>query len=192
MARYVGISYFLAITGAFFTLTYSPLKTIIGGAPKGIFPGKLGELKNGMPVNAMYVQGLTVILIIAFIAFGGDSTSKFFKVITLMTNMAMTLPYIFLALAFIPFKKKQLAGEIESPFTIFKTQASAMTWALIVTFVIGFANVFAIIEPALSSPEGMRQTITMIIGPALFTVVALILYTNYQCKMKKEASSIES
>lgn len=39
VARFVGFSMFLALTGAFFTLTYSPLKTLIEGSPKKLWPG---------------------------------------------------------------------------------------------------------------------------------------------------------
>ena len=37
IARLVGISMFLALTGAFFTLSYTPLKTLIQGSPKQIY-----------------------------------------------------------------------------------------------------------------------------------------------------------
>ena len=71
VARFVGLSMLLALTGAFFTLTYSPLKTLISGAPKEIWPGKIGEIKNGMPINAMCVQAVIVIFIILLVSFGG-------------------------------------------------------------------------------------------------------------------------
>lgn len=184
-ARFVGISMFLSISGAFFTLTYSPLKTLILGAPKEIWPGKLGEIKNGMPVHAMKVQAAIVVVIIAIVSFGGSSASEFFKILTLMTNVAMTVPYMFLSLAFIGFKKKQLAGEIESSFMIYKTQKSATIFSIVVTVVIGFANVFTIIEPVISSPNGMSQTLVMLLGPVMFSLVAYILYSLYERKHKK-------
>jgi amino acid transporter len=37
-ARITGLSMFLAYTGAFFTLIYSPLKAIIQGTPKALWP----------------------------------------------------------------------------------------------------------------------------------------------------------
>lgn len=37
-ARITGLSMFLAYTGAFFTLSYSPLKAIIQGTPKRCGP----------------------------------------------------------------------------------------------------------------------------------------------------------
>lgn len=184
VARLVGISMFLALTGAFFTLTYSPLKTLIQGSPKEIWPGKLGEIKNGMPINAMKVQALIVIVIIAIVSFGGKSASSFFNILSLMTNVAMTVPYMFLSLAFIKFKKKQLDGEIESPFMIYKTQKSATIFAIIVTFVVGFANIFTIIQPVIKSVNEISNTIAMIAGPIIFSLIAYILYARYEKKEK--------
>lgn len=184
IARLVGISMFLALTGAFFTLTYSPLKTLIQGSPKEIWPGKLGEIKNGMPINAMKVQALIVIVIIAIVSFGGKSASSFFNILSLMTNVAMTVPYMFLSLAFIKFKKKQLGGEIESPFMIYKTQKSATLFAIIVTFVVGFANIFTIIQPVIKSANEISNTIAMIAGPIIFSLIAYILYARYEKKEK--------
>ena len=41
MARFVGLSMVLALSGAFFTLAYAPLKQIIEGTPKELWPGKM-------------------------------------------------------------------------------------------------------------------------------------------------------
>lgn len=189
-ARFVGLSMFLALTGAFFTLTYSPLKTLIQGAPKEIWPGKLGELKNGMPVNAMKLQAAIVVFIIALVSFGGESASEFFTILTLMTNVAMTIPYMFLSGAFIKFKKKQLNGELESPFMIYKTQKSATILAVIVTFVVGFANIFTIIQPAIEGgTSGITQTLAMIGGPTVFAIVAYFLYSKYEKNNIKKKDS---
>ncbi|RDY29397.1 glutamate/gamma-aminobutyrate family transporter YjeM [Romboutsia weinsteinii] len=181
-ARFVGLSMFLSLTGAFFTLTYSPLKTIIQGAPKEVWPGKLGELKNGMPINAMKVQAVIVIVMILIVSFGGENAADFFAILTLMTNVAMTIPYMFLSAAFPAFKKKQLNGKVDKAFVVYKSYGVAMFAAVVVTVVIGFANVFTIIEPALSSPEGITKTITMIAGPLLFSVIGFVLFTIYEMK----------
>lgn len=191
VARFVGLSMFLALTGAFFTLTYSPLKTLIQGAPKGIWPGKLGELKNGMPVNAMKLQAAIVVVIIAFVSFGGNNASQFFKILTLMTNVAMTVPYMFLAFAFASFKKKQLAGEIDRPFMVYKSVGAARAFSLTVVFIIGFANVFTVIEPVISGhPDGFTQMITMLLGPIIFGLIANALYSSYSKKQKKNKSNV--
>ena len=180
VARFVGISMFLAFTGAFFTLTYSPLKTLIEGAPKEIWPGKLGEIKDGMPINAMKIQASIVIAIILVIAFGGKGASEIFTLLVLMTNVAMTIPYVFLSSAFPSFKKKQLDGYIEKPFVIYKSYGISILASIIVSIVVGFANVFTIIEPALNGQ--MHKTVTMILGPVIFSIIGFVLYYLYEKK----------
>ena len=182
VARFVGLSMFLTLTGAFFTLTYSPLKQLIEGTPKELWPGKMGEIKDGMPINAMWIQCIIVIVMIVLVAFGGDAAAAFFTKLVLMTNVAMTLPYMFLSLAFPKFKKNK---DIEKPFEVYKTHKSAMIATVIVTFTVGFANFFTIIEPA--TRGDISSTIWMIAGPLFFSIVAIIMHNNYEKKIKKTA-----
>ncbi|MPM55064.1 Inner membrane transporter YjeM [bioreactor metagenome] len=177
VARFVGLSMLLALTGAFFTLSYAPLKQLIEGSPKELWPGKMAEVKDGMPVNAMWVQAAIVIVMIISVSFGGDAVSKFFEILVAMTNVAMTIPYMFLSAAFIAFKKKQ---HIEKPFEVFKTEGIATIAAVIVTFTVGFANFFSIIEPAMNGD--IKTTIYSIAGPIVFAVIAVVMYSNYDRK----------
>jgi len=181
MARVVGGSMFLCLTGAFFTLCYAPLKQIIEGTPAKLWPGKMAEVKNGMPINAMWIQCYVVVGFILLITFGGEGASKFFNKLVIMTNVAMTLPYMFLAGAFAPFKKKT---HIAKPFEVFKTYNSALIASIVVTFTVGFANVFTIIEPAMNGD--MDSTIWSIAGPLFFAIVALVMYSNYEKKVAVE------
>jgi len=179
MARFVGLSMVLALTGAFFTLAYAPLKQIIEGTPKGLWPGKMSEVDDGMPVNAMWVQCIVVIAFILLVSFGGDAASVFFNKLVLMTNVAMTLPYMFISGAFYAFKKNQ---DIQKPFEMFKSKGSALLWTVVVTFTVGFANFFTIIQPAMEGD--LSSTIWSIAGPLFFAIVALLMFWNYERKMK--------
>lgn len=181
VARFVGLSMFLALTGAFFTLIYSPLKQLIEGTPKELWPRKFTELKNGMPVYAMCIQAGIVIVLILIISFGGDSASAFFNILITMTNVAMTIPYMFLAAAFPFFKKKDY---IVKPFEIYKSYTPALIASVLVTLVVGFANIFSIIEPGLIKGKWL-DTILAGGGPIIFALIALWLYTNYESKQAK-------
>jgi amino acid transporter len=181
VARFVGLSMFLALSGAFFTLMYSPLKQIIEGTPAKLWPGKIGETKNGLPINAMWIQATIVCIVIALVAFGGNSMAAFFNILVSMTNVAMTLPYMFIAAAFPYFKKK---SEINKPFVVFKSQGVANLWTCIVVLTVGLANLFSIIQPALEGD--MQTTIWSVVGPAIFSIIALIMYWNYENKTKKD------
>lgn len=59
----------------------------------------------GMPSVAMWMQCALVTVFILLVSFGGGTASAFFNKLTLMANVSMTLPYLFLALAF-PFLKR--------------------------------------------------------------------------------------
>lgn len=176
-ARFVGLSMFLALTGAFFTLSYAPLKQIIDGTPAELWPGKMGKIENDMPKNAMWVQCIIAVVMIVLVSFGGEGASKFFAKLILMTNVAMTLPYMFLSGAFSSFKKKK---EIKKSFEIFKSYTGALVATVIVTATVAFANFFTIIEPALEGD--ISSTLWMIIGPVFFTIVAILMYRRYEKK----------
>ena len=175
VARFIGLSMFLALSGAFFTLMFSPLKQMIEGTPKILWPGKIGETKNGLPVNAMWIQAAIVCVMIALIAFGGSTMATFFNILVSMTNVAMTLPYVFIALAFPYFKKKV---EINKPFIVYKSQWSANIWAWIVILTVGLANFFSIIQPAIEGD--IQTTIWSVAGPVIFSVIAWLMYRKYE------------
>ncbi len=182
-ARYIGLSMFLALLGAFFTLAYSPLKQLIDGTPTGILPKYLTKKdKNSMPKNAMWIQCFIVVGIIFVSSFGGKSASVFLNYLVLMGNVAMTIPYMFLSFAFIYFKKKQ---EIKKPFEIYKNIKFATIAAIIVTLTVGFANIFTILQPALESKD-YTSTIFQIAGPIIFGTIAIILYTSYEKRLSKQ------
>lgn len=186
VSRYMGLSMFLALTGAFFTLIFSPLKQLIEGTPKEVWPEFLTKTKNDLPVNAMKVQAAIVIAIVALVSFGGSGAKYFFQVLVSMTNVSMTIPYMFLAIAFIGFKKKK---EIEKPFEIYKTQTMANIAVTVVTFVVGFANVFTIVQPAMQGD--IAGTLYSILGPVIFGIIAVVMYSRYERKYILSSKTVQ-
>ena len=179
-ARITGLSIFLAYTGAFFTLCYSPLKAIIQGTPKALWPEPMTHLNTmGMPSIAMWMQCGLVTIFILLVSFGGGTASAFFNKLTLMANVSMTLPYLFLALAFPFFKARQ---DLDRPFVIFNTHMSAMIARVVVVLVVTFANVFTIIQPVVEAGD-WDSTLWMIGGPVFFSLLAMAIYQNYCSRM---------
>lgn len=182
-ARYTGIGMFLAYSGAFFTLTYSPLKTLIMGTPKKLWPEKFTQLnKNGMPSFAMWAQCALVVAIILLASFGTPDSSAFYRILTLMANVSMTLPYLFLIYAFPKFKKKT---DLERPFEAFKDYKWTVVISVVVFLLVLGANAFTIFQPMLDG-TGYRDTLWMIAGPVGFTVVGVLLYNNYTRRTKND------
>lgn len=176
-ARITGLSMFLAYTGAFFTLSYSPLKAIIQGTPKALWPTMMTKVNaNGMPANAMWLQCLLVSLFILLVSFGGDTALAFYNKLTLMANVSMTLPYLFLAIAFPFFKAK---AELDRPFVMFKSRISTLLATTIVVLVVAFANIFTVIQPVMDSGD-WNSTLWMVGGPIFFSLLALGIYENYR------------
>ena len=182
-ARITGLAMFLAYTGAFFTLSYSPLKAIIQGTPKALWPSAMTRINaNGMPANAMWWQCLLVSVFILLVSFGGDTASAFYNKLTLMANVSMTLPYLFLALAF-PFFKSRVG--LERPFVIFKTRAATLLATSVVVLVVTFANVFTIIQPVIEAGD-WNSALWMTGGPIFFSLLAMAIYQNYSRRIANE------
>lgn len=179
LARLSGLAMFLALTGAFFTLVYSPLKQLIEGTPKELWPNWMTKVKGDMPVNAMILQLLIVSLLILLVSFGGESASAFFNKLVIMTNVAMTIPYMFLSIAFPFFKRKD---SIHKPFEVYKSRTLVIIATVIVTASVGFANIFSIIEPAITKGN-IVDTLFAGGGPLLFAIIAYILYYSYKRKL---------
>ena len=70
---------------------------------------------------------------------------------------------------------------------VYKSHKGAVIASIMVTAVIGFANLFTIAEPTLTSPEGISKTITMLAGPLLFAIIGFVLFTIYEKKYGKKS-----
>lgn len=181
LSRFIGLSMFLALIGAYFTLSYSPIKQLIEGTPNDIWPNKWTRLnKENMPVTAMWIQAIIVILFILACSLGGDDSSKFFDHLILMGNVATTIPYMFLSFAFPFFKKKK---EIEKPFEVFKTYNGSLIASIVVTSTVGFANIFTIIKPLTGDQKDYVSVIFQISGPLIFVFLAWLIYKRYERKV---------
>jgi amino acid transporter len=189
-ARYVGLSMFLSLTGALFTLIYSPLKQLMEGTPEKVWPGKLGKIEEGVPKNAMKAQFLIVTfmillnMVISLINKG--AADKFFLVITNMSNIASSLPYVFIVFAYIKFKKNKA---IVKPFVIMKNDHFAIGISWVAALMIIMADFFTIIEPIinyLQTPTEISlgsvysDIISMVAGPVIFSILGWWLIKNYK------------
>ena len=178
MSRYMGVSMVLALLGAFFTLSYSPLKQLLEGTPDAMWPDFVKKHEDGMPKNAMWLQCIVVVVFVGLISFGGEGAAQFFSKLILMTNVAMTIPYIFVAGAFPAFKNK---SEIEKPFEIYKGKTIVKVATVFTVLSVSFANITTILSPYLTTGD-ISSTIWMVAGPVVFTIAALVIYSKYEKK----------
>jgi amino acid transporter len=144
----------------------------------------MGEIaEDGMPKNAMWIQCAIVCIMVLCVSFGGDTMQQFFLILTAMVNVGMTIPYTFISFAFPQFKKKE---GIDRSFVVFKSQKSANFWGYVVSLTLVFANVFAIVQPALEGD--VKTAFWSLIGPVFFGFAAWAIYTRYEKKVEGNAS----
>lgn len=180
--RFYSLAVACMTLGSITVFFYGPLTQLMEGTPKEVWPEWMvkRDEKTGIPVNAMWVQTAIICVFLLVISFGGTSVSGFWNMILLMTNVAMTIPYMFIAGAFPFFKKNK---NIEKPVAFFKSQSSAMIWTVLVVGIVGVANVFTIINPAFNGD--IVSTVLQIAGPVLFACLGLVLYRRYVKKSKE-------
>lgn len=174
-ARYIGFSMFLALMGAFTTVIFSPIKQLVEGTPEKLWPKLIRKTKHDLPVNAMKIQALLVIAFLLLVSFGGKNAKLFFQIVISMTNVAMSLPYLFIAYAYMQFRKKNDVGR---PFTFFKKDSSAQLASIVVLLTVGLAIIFTLIAPILQGQ--FMSTVWMIVGPIIFVGVAILSYQHYE------------
>ena len=135
----------------------------------------------------MWMQCALVSLFILLVSFGGDTASAFYNKLTLMANVSMTLPYLFLALAF-PFFKAR--ADLERPFVIFKTRLSTLLATTVVVLVVSFANLFTVIQSVIEAGD-WSSALWMIGGPIFFSLLAMSIYERYSRRVNGQPSLAE-
>ena len=188
-AKFTGLGMFCAFIGAFFTLIYAPLKQMIEGTPKKLWPMGIGELdeKTGTPKKGLIIQGAFVVIMIILITFGGQGAVKFFETLQGMTNIAMTLPYVFIAIAYIKFLKND---KIKKPFRVLsKNIKVGIIGGWLVTAVVTFANIFSVLDLDNADEGLMGINIPyvydgFILGPVIFALISYLIVHHYE-KNKK-------
>jgi amino acid transporter len=175
MTRLYSLSFILMVFGQLATVLFSPVRQLIEGTPPKFWPKRIAEIEDGMPKRAMWIQCSLIIAFLVLVSFGGAAASMFFNMVILSAAVALSVPYMLIAIAFPIFKKKT---EIKKPITFFKSNKSSLIWTIIVVCSVGFANVITVIMPALSGD--VFSSVIMLAGPVVFSVIALLLYRRYK------------
>lgn len=203
IVRYMALSLFLALSGAYLALLFGPLKQLLEGTPKEMWPGKLSVVENNIPKNALKAQWLLVVILIVIVSIFGGTGGLFFQNLTMMMNTAMTVPYIFVALAYIGFKKKD---EIAKPFLMFKSKGGALFASIASALTVIIGNILQIIDPinqfnnmdkakmtveqiAKAKSEAFTGAAFMVVAPIVFGILAIIIYNMGKKKIDAKATN---
>lgn len=205
IVRYMAISLFLALTGAYLSLLFAPLKQLIEGTPKELWPGKLAEMKDGVPQKALIAQAILVIAIVWVVSLAGGKGGTLFTNITMMMNTSMSLPYVFVSYAYWFFKKNDA---IAKPFEMFKTKRMALFAVISSIAVVVIGNILQIADPIVNyyrnipsfktdaarlaaRSEAYTGAAFMIVAPILFTLIAFAIYKNGEKKAAQNNKSLD-
>ena len=180
LTRFAGLGMFAAYIGSFFIMMYSPIKSFILGSDQRLWPKKLVAVNQaGMPARAMWWQAAFVSILIFAVAFGGSAAQQFYLILTDMSNVASTAPYLFIIGAFPAFKRR---SDLKRPFVFFKKpwQTQLVTW--LVQAVVAFGIIFTCLQPILE--HDYATAFWTIIGPIFFGLIGWGLY-EHQVKGEK-------
>lgn len=170
--RYTAFVLFVSYLGLLSSITFGPLKSLIQGTPKALWPQRLTALnRQDMPEKALRLQGLVISLVILAITFNTQVAGELFNQLTYMTNVARAMPYFVVAASFPFFLKKRI---VPSNDLFVANQKLSTAFSLSVCSCIVFAIAFQIWQPF--SLGHYSDALTLVGGPLLFAAVAMLLY----------------
>ncbi|MFV0246525.1 MAG: glutamate/gamma-aminobutyrate family transporter YjeM [Mycoplasmatales bacterium] len=182
LKRFSGFGMFCTFLGAFITLAYAPLTQLVDGSPKEVWPDSFQETNEvGIKTGALKTQAIIVsILIIAktvFALIDAETANEIYELIITMTNVAMTIPYLFLIWAWFKFRGND---NLEKGIILIKSKGMIVACTIVTMFMVTFGNVFTIIDPLVSG--NMNIFIWTVMGPILFSLLAFALIKKSNIK----------
>ena len=178
--RGLGLSMLLSFFGALFTLIYSPIKSLLDGAPKNMWPSFLYKKnKADMPSKAMWLQAVIICSLIAIISFSVKDMRGFFEILQLLSNIAQCIPYIFIIASFSAFRRND---SLNHEYTIIKSKSAAVAVSILSSLIVTAATVFTAFEPVIvgKDPDRVFKTSCMIIAPVAFFIISFIIFSLYK------------
>jgi amino acid transporter len=182
--RVTGIGLFFSMLGAFFVVLYAPLGQLISGTPATLWPNWLLKRKNDLPITAMYGQAALASVLVLLNSFFGQSAKEFLRFLTEATNIAVTIPYAFIAIGYWFFIRNTA---IVKPFVILKNRHIASSASLLVASTIVVSTLFGIAKPILQvwqDPQNhdinqaLWRSFGYLVGPLLFVLMASLLFNR--------------
>lgn len=185
--KVIGFVYTIITLVALVLWSLALSKAVFSEAPKGTFPAWMTKkTKGGILKNALIFQTTLSFLFILITTFGGESAGDLYYKIYDMSTMAFTLPYLFLSIAYIKFRRD---GH-RSPFQMCKNN----TLACIIGVIVVLLNVAAIIFAGydLSKPLAEQMDVIKLYygGLAMFLIIGAVI-KKIKFKEEEEVSELK-
>ncbi|MGL6131455.1 MAG: amino acid permease [Fusobacteriaceae bacterium] len=177
--RFIGAAYTLITLVALVLWSVALSKVVFSEVPEGTFPNWLTiKNKSGVLRNALIFQTVLALIFIAITTLGGDAAEEFYYKVYDMSTMAFLVPYIFLGIAYINFRRKGY----KSPFQAVKNNYAAYALGGLVTIMVAGAFLFAGIDISKSLSEQLSTIKLYYGGLSLFLLLGIILkFINNRC-----------
>ncbi|MGM0239372.1 amino acid permease [Enterococcus sp. AZ103] len=174
--RYTAFTLFVAYLSLLSSITFGPLKSLIQGTPKEIWPKKFVSLNsNQMPVNALWLQAMLVALVILTLSLNNQFLGNLYNQLTYMTNVARSIPYFVVAISFPFFIRKNIVSDHERLIQNKKTNyLLSISVCLCILLAIGFQ----IYQPF--KLGNYVDGFSLIIGPIIFVFLSRLLYQRFE------------
>ncbi len=185
--KVIGLVYTIITLVALVLWSLALSKAVFSEAPRGTFPAWMTrKTKGGILKNALIFQTTLSFLFILITTFGGESAGDLYYKIYDMSTMAFTLPYLFLSIAYIKFRR----DGFKSPFQLCKND----TLACIIGGLVVLINIAAIIFAGydMSIPLGEQVDVIKLYygGLAMFLVIGAVI-KRIKFKEEDEVSELK-
>ena len=172
LVRLIALGYVFGTAGALLVFVYSPIKSLISGSSKDLLPKSITKFnRHDMPAHAMWIQAGLIVLVIILTSLGGKSGQQFFTILVDMNNIGSIFPYLFLAIAFIFFKRNR---ELPHNYVILKHKSTTYLAVGLVILSIVFAVLVNLITPILA--HQYMTAFWSFIGPIFFYLIGYLFY----------------
>lgn len=180
--RYTAFVLFVSYLGLLSSITYTPLKSLIQGTPKAIWPKKLVKTNHKeMPYIALWLQAAVVMTCVLFLSLNSHFLSSLFNQLTYMTNVSRAIPYFVVAASY-PFYRMKKGGTLQNSLVSSDSLGKILAASVCLTII--FAILFQIYQPVQSGDYW--QAVLLIIGPVLFGVLGGRLFQRFERKLAAE------
>ncbi|WP_426711289.1 amino acid permease [Cetobacterium sp. SF1] len=178
--RFVAVIYTLITAVALVLWSVALAKSVFSEVPEGTFPEWLTKKdENGVLRNSLIFQTVLALLFIFLTTFGGDKGGALYSKIYDMSTMSFVIPYFFLALSYIIFKKKKHF----SPFQAFKNPIIGMFIGSVLLILCLVSLVFSGYDISKTVAE-QRGTIELYYGGLLLFLIIGVVIKFFSGKSK--------
>lgn len=174
--RYTAFTLLIAYLGLLSSISYGPLKSLLQGTPKDLWPAGLVTMnRQKMPYKALWLQAGGISATILALSLRSTFVNTLFNQLTYMTNVARAVPYLVVAFSYFYFIKKQIVSADER---LLVGDRKNYGLAASVCICITLAILFQLYEPLLQG--NYFNTLSLIIGPTLFGLCARLIYRRFE------------